>query len=56
MKEKKRLTKEEYRATLPEKLNKLGEWVIAHYDDPPLVDFSTMTRSEKASFMRAVLK
>lgn len=56
MKEKKRLTKEEYRATLPEKISKLGQWILDHYDDPPLVDYSTMTRSEKASYMRAVLK
>lgn len=55
-KEKKRMTKEEYMATLPPKISKLGEWILAHYDDPPMVDYDEMTKAEKASFMRAVLK
>lgn len=53
---KKRLTKEEYRALMPKKLNKLGLWLVKHYDDEPRVDTSAMSRTEKASYMRAVLK
>ncbi len=45
---------EERRARLPEKLNKLGEWLLS--DKPPLWDVSAMTPGEKRAFMRAVLK
>lgn len=36
-KEVKAMTKAEYRATLPEKLNKLGEWLVAHHGEEPEV-------------------
>ena len=45
---KKRLTKEEYRALMPKRLNKLGLWLVEHYDDEPRVDTSAMSRTEKA--------
>ncbi|HIX85097.1 MAG TPA: hypothetical protein H9848_00570 [Candidatus Parabacteroides intestinigallinarum] len=53
---KKKLTKEEFRALMPNKLNKLGLWLVEHYNDEPRVDTSAMSKTEKASYMRAVLK
>lgn len=32
---KRRMTKEEYMATLPPKLSKAGQWMLDHYDDEP---------------------
>lgn len=53
---KKKLTKEEFRALMPNKLNKLGLWLVEHYNDEPKVDTSAMSKTEKVSYMRAVLK
>ena len=53
---KKKLTKEEFRALMPNKLNKLGLWLVEHYNDEPKVDTSATSKTEKASYMRAVLK
>ncbi len=31
------MTKMEYRTTLPDKINKLGEWLVSHYGEEPEV-------------------
>lgn len=53
---KKRLSKEEFRATLPEKLNKIGEWLVNNYLEAPTDNYHDMSRAEKSAYMRAVLK
>lgn len=51
---KKKLTKEEFRKLMPEKLNKLGEWLLEHYNDEPWD--AGMTPAERRSCMRAIMK
>lgn len=44
---RKPMTKEEFRATLPPKLNKLGQWMVDNYGKKPEIEILDM---------RAVLK
>lgn len=54
MKTSKRLTKDELRALLPKRLNKLGEWYFSRRE--PAIDLSEMTGEERKAFMRLAMR
>lgn len=50
------MTKEEFMAMLPQKINKYCEYTLAHWDETHQVNFATMPEKERKSLLRAVLK
>lgn len=38
----KKMTTEEFRAMLPKRLNRLGEWLVAHHEEEPMLVINDM--------------